>query len=74
MVSVVQRGPQSLEGKHTLVKASAEFSWTGSTSSSVVDFSHKQSFSQILHDSNKLKTENEVKIKVYGNARASKAK
>jgi len=54
VVSIVQRGTQSLEGKHALVKASVAFSWTGSISSSIDDFSHEQSFSQILHDSNKL--------------------
>lgn len=56
--SKVQRGTQLLEGKHTLAKASAEFPWTGSTSPSIADFIHEQSFSQILHGSNKLRTEN----------------
>lgn len=51
------RGTEKQDGKHTLVKDSADLSQAGSTSSSIADFSHEQSFSQILCDSNKLKTE-----------------
>lgn len=48
------RGTEKQEGKPTLIKASAEISQAGE--SSTADFSHEQSFSQILCDSNKLKT------------------
>lgn len=56
-VYMAQRGTEKQEGKHTLVKVSSQLSQAGSTSSSRAGFSHKQSFSQILCDSNKLKTE-----------------
>lgn len=54
MVNMVERGTEKQEGKHTPVKVSAELSQAGSTSSSRADFSHEQSFLQILCDSNKL--------------------
>lgn len=57
MVNMVQRGTEKQESKHTLIKSSAEISQARSTSFPIADFSHEQSFSQILCDSNKLKTE-----------------
>lgn len=56
MVNMVQKGTGKQESKHTLIKSSAELSQARSTSFPIADFSHEQSLSQILCDSNKLKT------------------